>query len=1367
LKPRIFISYSSKNRKEAEAIHQHLESSHFEVWRDQTRLETDWSREIAEALAQCDLLCLIWSAYAEQSKWVKHEWLTARALEKHIIVCWLPKAPDLPEPLHNLHAVKFNTIKEGLEELIERLDGQQNFKVKYEYHILPPNSFIPFNPNPEFTGRENDLLELYLKMIGNLNKIGINQVGTVGMGGIGKTQLVVEFAYRYSFAFHSVHWIQATNSNEWMVRFVNLAKNELQLQIADPESPDAHNQYIFALRNHFRAHPNCLVVMDNVIEPELLNNDTLPFGLTPLTLGCDLLFTTQSQFNIPGVTAQPIDILLPEAAYALLTSYRTLSTLDEKEHAEAILNAVGYLPLAIILIGAYLREYASDISFADYHEELKKNKLDTIDIGGLSSESLATRHIAAVAKTLKSQWDMLQNEDAKYLFKLAGQFGEAEIIPKARLTLLASKDSGITMIQQLRVKVFKSLYKITARLGFFEGTFKRKSNLLMPLSTALNHLHKLNLMERLEEHDSAIRLHPLIHVFARVLVKEHKQTSFKARAARNLKRSYFQYTRLENELLNRGVHEVINDLQVAINWWGNKNLQLKELTLLLGALRLSSSQLLKKNCQLTPQLLGRLQNQKLSGIKTLLKQALKEKKGLWLRPITTSLISPGILTNTLVGHRGEVNAIAIHPDGQSVVSSSSDCTIKIWELKTGKEHTLKGHETEVKWLSISTDGKRIISVSKELFNQKEQIGYTIKVWDFKTRKDLFTQKGKNIIGDRVIIDLNGKWVVSSYFKDLHVWNLVNKEESYTLEGHSGSITKIAIQTNGQRIVSASQCILKVWNLETKAELHTLSWHCTMITAVAIPPNGQKVVFAFIDNGDNKVNLWDLETEEVLQLHTLKEHSGIVTVLVLHPNGKWVVTGDNDGTIKVWDLESREELRTLKGHSQMINLIVILPDGQRVISTSWDKTIKVWNLDTGNELYTLKGHSRGINSVAIHPDGQQIISGSGDNTLKVWDLNPSIGFHTQPGHNDKVNVLVIHPDRQRVVSGSEDKTLKVWNLKTGEELHTLRGHSDRITVAVLHPDGQRVVSGSNDKTLKVWNLNKGIELYSLEGHNGGINALTIHPDRQRVISASWDYTLKVWNLKTGEALHTLKGHTQVVNGVAIHPDGQRMITASLDKTLKVWDLESGEELYTLSGHTDRIWAIAIQPAGHYVFSASLDHTVKIWDLKTGTEIDNLEGHNSWVYGAAIHPHGQQTVSTYYDNTIKGMSARTLNTQTLVGSSNEVTVEIIEPNRQRVVSAFYDNSLVLWDLKTGSELHTLQGHNDHIEALAIHPNGQQVVSASRDKTLILWDVNTGAKLASFWGDSAFFSCAIDSHSNMIVAGDEFGGIHFLKLEGIHVA
>lgn len=346
---KIFISYSSRDRELVEKIHGYLASAGLDVWRDQDRLETDWSREIAFALADADVLCLMWSENAANSKYVQHEWLTARALEKPVYICRLGEYKNYPQPLHNRQDVRFEDIETGSKELIRRLNDAKDFSERYEYNILPKNSNIPFNPNPHFTGRQSDLLELYLKMIGGLNKIGINQVGTVGMGGIGKTQLAVEFAYRFGFAFEEVFWIQAARPEEWRKEFVRLAKNRLQLEIKNPESADADEQYIYALQGYFKkeSRKNTLVIMDNVGEPQLLNNDTFLFGIPPLNLGCDLLFTTRQHFHLPGVSAQAVDILSPEDAYDLLTAARQPQTPAEEDHLEGhrySVNAVAITP---------------------------------------------------------------------------------------------------------------------------------------------------------------------------------------------------------------------------------------------------------------------------------------------------------------------------------------------------------------------------------------------------------------------------------------------------------------------------------------------------------------------------------------------------------------------------------------------------------------------------------------------------------------------------------------------------------------------------------------------------------------------------------------------------------------------------------------------------------------------------------------------------------------------------------------------------------------------------------------------------------------------------------------------------------------
>ena len=138
--------------------------------------------------------------------------------------------------------------------------------------------------------------------------------------------------------------------------------------------------------------------------------------------------------------------------------------------------------------------------------------------------------------------------------------------------------------------------------------------------------------------------------------------------------------------------------------------------------------------------------------------------------------------------------------------------------------------------------------------------------------------------------------------------------------------------------------------------------------------------------------------------------------------------------------------TLTGHTDRVAGIGVLPDG-RVLSGSDDTTIKVWDLEKpdGEQCtHTLTGHTSWVRCIGVLPDGR-VLSGSDDRTIKVWDLEKPDGeqcTHTLTGHTALVRCIGVLPDG-RVLSGSYDTTIKVWDLEKpdGEQcIHTLTGHT---------------------------------------------------------------------------------------------------------------------------------------------------------------------------------------------------------------------------------------------------------------------------------------------------------------------------------------
>ncbi|AKG23018.1 serine/threonine-protein kinase [Calothrix sp. 336/3] len=296
-----------------------------------------------------------------------------------------------------------------------------------------------------------------------------------------------------------------------------------------------------------------------------------------------------------------------------------------------------------------------------------------------------------------------------------------------------------------------------------------------------------------------------------------------------------------------------------------------------------------------------------------------------------SFLNSSFSEKTLTGHSGYVVSVAISPDTKTLVSGSGDNTIKLWDLKTGKEiRTVPGHSDSINSVAISPDGKTLVS--------------------------------------------------GSGYKDIKLWDLKTGKEIRTLTGHSDNVSSVAITPDGKTIVSGSwDNTIKLWDLETGKEIRTFRGHSD-IRSIAISPDGKTLASGHVDN---TVKLWNLETGE--KTRTLTGHSGFVFSVAISPDGKTLVSGSADNTIRLWNLYTGEKIRTLEGHSNWVSSVAISPDGKTIVSGSRDKTIKLWNLETKEEIRTLKGHSNKVSSIAISPNSQIIVSGSDDETIKIWRL----------------------------------------------------------------------------------------------------------------------------------------------------------------------------------------------------------------------------------------------------------------------------------------------------------------------------------------------------------------------------------------------
>jgi predicted NACHT family NTPase len=499
--------------------------------------------------------------------------------------------------------------------------------------------------------------------------------------------------------------------------------------------------------------------------------------------------------------------------------------------------------------------------------------------------------------------------------------------------------------------------------------------------------------------------------------------------------------------------------------------------------------------------------------------------------------------------------------------------------------------------------------------------------------------------------------------------------------------------------------------------------------------------------------------------------GNVQSVAFSPNGKLWATGDTDGIVRLWEVDSGRELFACKEHNSWIYSVAFSPDNQTLASSSGDQTVRLWNILTGECLKTLQGHTRSVRTVAFSPNGKILASGSSDTTVRLWDIPTGECIKVLQGHHARVRTIALSSDSQILASGSADKTVRLWDIPTGACIKVLQGHTGDVRSIVFNSNGQIIASGAGDQTVKLWNVTTGQCLKTLQEDMSRVNSIAFHPDGQ-ILASAGDQTVKLWNVTTGQCLKTLQENMNWVNSIAFHPDGQILASGS-EKTVKLWNVTTGQCIKNIQGYTHWVNSIAFHPNGQILASAGDDAKVRLWDIRTGQCLKILQGHLSWVCSVIFSSCGETLASVSDDQTVRlwnistgqclkvwqghtdsvrtiafcgdskiatgsyDQTVRLWNThtgeclQTLKGHYGAVYSIAFSRDHKILASAGSENTIQLWDAYTGKCLKILQGHPNSAHAVTFRPNSRILASAGDDQTIRLWDIHTGECLKTLEG------------------------------------
>lgn len=417
------------------------------------------------------------------------------------------------------------------------------------------------------------------------------------------------------------------------------------------------------------------------------------------------------------------------------------------------------------------------------------------------------------------------------------------------------------------------------------------------------------------------------------------------------------------------------------------------------------------------------------------------------------------LVATMV-HTGRVRSVQFSPDGRHVLTAAEDSTARVWawdpqgaKAAVERKH-LAGHDGVVHQARYRPDGGLIVTVCEDQSTRLYDASTGELVRRLELGKAVYTARF-DPTGRRIVLE------VGQSHSSTRIWDLDGGIGRLTLRGHANLMRACRFTDDGSQAITACyDGVVRFWSTRDGRLLHSLEAN-DQVYDVALAPGGQHIALATANGA------WLSRTQDGERALSLAGLEGTVRSIGFDETGRWIATGGEDGTARIWDRRTGSEELRVSLQSPVIRARLSAKGDCLLTVTEGSQDVELWDARTGEPRGQLSGHTDQVASAEFDATGEWIVTGSRDGTARVWPAEHADRPVLTVAHDAPIHGATFSRDGSWLATAGGDGNVRLWERSDGQLRLTFGGHRAPVRWAEFSGDGSRVLSVADDLSAHLW------------------------------------------------------------------------------------------------------------------------------------------------------------------------------------------------------------------------------------------------------------------------------------------------------------